>query len=170
MKSNDQNIVEKSVGFNTNNTFVTDGDKDFLTVLGPELSKLGTENNTVIITDTFLFDPDSNQTKYVSDLKSLLKMLKAKSIIHSGYTSRNRVVFNDIKNELNATGCSLSINDISKAYHSRYWVCVETKKGITVDTSLNGFQTKRGYVHDAPDDEVDELLDVFGFKTENDDE
>lgn len=164
MKSKDSNIIEKSVGFNTDHPFATDGSLDFKTVLVPELEKLGTEGNTVIITDSYLFKPRANQNSYCNDLKDLLKNLKAKEIIHSGYTPRDSTLLNDVTSFLSSNGCTLSVNDVTPAYHGRYWICVETKKGITVDVALNGFQSKRGYVHETPSDEVESVLNVFGFQ------
>lgn len=164
MKIKDSSIVDKSIGFNTDHPFATDGSMGFKAVLEPELEKLGTEGNTVIITDSYLFNPGANQNDYCSDLKELLKNLKAKEIIHSGYTPRDSTVLNDVMSFLNNKGCTLLINDVTPAYHGRYWICVETKKGITVDVSLNGFQTKRGYVHETPIDEIESVLNVFGFQ------
>lgn len=165
MKIKDNSIIEKSIGFNTDHPFATDGSLDFKAVLEPELEKLGTEGKTVIITDSYLFKPAANQNDYCSNLKDLLKNLKAREIIHSGYTPRDLAVLNDVTNFLNSNGCTLTINDVTPAYHGRYWICVETKKGITVDVSLNGFQSKRGYVHETPIDEVESVLTVFGFQS-----
>lgn len=167
MKSDDNNIVSTSVGFNANHTFTTDGSQDFLSVLVPELNKLGTGGNTVIITDSYLFNIPTNQPNYVSNLKTLLLSLNAKAIIHSGYTPRDAGALFDIQSALSAKGCSFTINDsITPPYHSRYWICIETKKGIITDTSLNGFQTKRSYVHNAPTDEIESVMTSFGFSTD----
>lgn len=171
MKSDDLNVVKNTIDFNTDNTFLTDGSKDFLTVLDPEFRKLDSEGKTVIITDPYLFKAPANQPDYTNNLKTLLRNLKAHKLIWSGIvTPANSICYADVIADLNTIGCSLTVQTVTRPFHGRQWICAESKKGITVDTSLNGFQSKIGYVHDTPEDEVEEIISLFGLGNDEENE
>ncbi len=124
------------VELNMDNTFICGTTDSMKTVAVRELAKLEAQNQTIYVTDPYLFyAPD---TSYECDLTEILKGLKAKEIQYCVKTVRGKDFFNRIVQELAQQNCTLKHVPLLKDYHDRFWLCNASQKAVVFGTSLNG--------------------------------
>ena len=176
MKTTDICIEEIHIGFTGENTFICGKGETLQSIALAELSKLKAENNTILVTDPYLFpyirNPSEEQT-YKTELVNLLVSLHAKKVIFCSKEKKNTVMFQSIETELQNKGIILGFDQRLEECHDRFWYCPETQKGVMFGTSLNGIGKKICRIDELSDLEVKELKKYFvtaGILTESTDE
>ena len=100
MKTTDICIEEFPIGFTGENTFICGKGETLQSIALAELSKLKAENNTILVTDPYLFpyirNPSEEQT-YKTELVNLLVSLHAKKVIFCSKEKKNTVMFQSIE-------------------------------------------------------------------------
>ena len=164
MKTTDICIEEFPIGFTGENTFICGKGETLQSIALAELSKLKAENNTILVTDPYLFpyirNPSEEQT-YKTELVNLLVSLHAKKVIFCSKEKKNTVMFQSIETELQNKGIILGFDQRLEECHDRFWYCPETQKGVMFGTSLNGIGKKICRIDELSDLEVKELKKYF---------
>lgn len=97
--------------------------------------------NTLIITDPYLF-PRNFDSSYENMIKNILAFSKSsKIIVYIPQNKLNQELFNNVANHLLTFDINLCHRDRND-FHDRFWICVESKKGFIMGTSLNGVSRK----------------------------
>lgn len=129
-------LAEKNLNYITefvSNTVMTLNDK--ITKIGNELLKAGSEGNTLIIVDRFIF-PKKHDTDYKNLFCGVVNYSKASNLtIVTDPNTVNQILLIDIKKELHV---KIQIK-YQANLHDRWWIVGEEKKGLLFGTSLNGF-------------------------------
>lgn len=140
MKSTDPNVQTIAIDYDGRNNLIAGTAEDRRTLAVRILQGLDAAGKTVIITDPYLFhDSDRN---YERDLKDILKSLGALQIIYCAAQVQSAALFQHVRAELQAQGCSLIHNNALTDCHDRFWYCVESDKAAVFGTSLNGLCKK----------------------------
>lgn len=133
---NNDNSKSFPIEFSGKNAFMSDV-TDSLEDTIKRFPDIGSENNTVIITDPYLFKPKDDN--YKNNVILALNNLKASKIIYCNKNQPNNAFFTEVANSLQQ--CTLEYKSMDRL-HDRQWFCIETKKGFFTGTSLNGIDTK----------------------------
>jgi len=160
MKTTDIGIKKFSSDFYEQNTFICGKAATILTEASTQLNNLGAQNNTVLITDPYLF-PSNPNSIYQTDLITLLSGLKATKITYCAKNILNPSFFQQIQNALQSSGTILEFNNQLEECHDRFWYCPETEKCVVFGTSLNGLGRKICRINMLNDDEITELKQFF---------
>lgn len=159
MKTDNPNITDFPINFNSNNTFILKKNEDNSDKVLSLIEKLDSQGKTVVITDNFLF-PNDNSEDYRILLHDFLKKFKANKIIYCCRGLQNNTLFSDVKEELASHNCQLQCF-ITNDYHDRYWVCTDSEKGINIGTSLNGIGYKTTTIKYLDSEEITDLKESF---------
>lgn len=146
--------------FYEENTFICGSTATLLNEAATQLGKLNSENNTVLVTDPYLFI-NAPSVVYERELKTLLSGLKAKKIVYCAKSKRNANFFQDVATALQANGTNLEFDDRLEGCHDRFWYCPETEKCVVFGTSLNGIGRKISRIDMLTSDETQELKQFF---------
>lgn len=164
LKITNTHMEKFPIKFTGENTFICGQGVSLVTVASAELSKLNADNNTVLITDPYLFPNMCNSTEeqqYENDLESLLAGLKAKKIIYCAKNIKNNSMYQRMKNLLQNHGTILIFDQRLDECHDRFWYCPETEKTIVFGTSLNGIGRKICRIDELKDAETSVLKQYF---------
>lgn len=164
MKITDTCTENFPIEFTGENTFICGSGVAFQTVASTELGKLMADNNTVLVTDPYLFPNMRNMSDeqiYERDLLSLLISLKAKKIIFCAKDKKNSSMFQRIETQLENHGIILEFDQRLEECHDRFWYCPETQKSIVFGTSLNGIGKKICRIDELTELETGELKQYF---------
>jgi hypothetical protein len=155
MKSTDTNIEEFGTVFNDDNTLITNLGDDLSKTIKPELAKLNAAGKTVVITDSYLYHSNNNES-YIVAVIDVLKSLKASKII---FATRHKVQDENMEKRviaaLKSQNCSYETKQ--SKMHDRYWLCLENGRAIHIGTSLNGIGTAVSRISLLTDEEVTAL-------------
>lgn len=143
--------------FTGENTLVVRSGKneDWRQILKEEMKQLEADGKTVVITDSYIFQPDDSTT-YKEDLVDVLRTLNAKEIIFTSYVGFGpKKIRNYVKTELEKTGIIVKMKEAD--IHDRYWVCKEN--GIVVSSnSPNGIGKRTSSIRLESDNDAKEIL------------
>lgn len=136
MELNNENVQSFPIDFTDENTFITKSGDTPESVIDrfPDIDSKG---KTVVITDPYLFQQQDDDYKKL--LIKALKRLNATKIIYCNQQHPNRILFTEIRSSL--CNCSLDYKKLERC-HDRFWYCVETRRGFSTGTSLNGIGKK----------------------------
>lgn len=161
MKTTDIGFENFPAEFCAQNTFIIGSNATLLTIASTQLAKLNADGKTVLVTDPYLFQNDSNGGTYQSDLITLLSGLKASKIIYCAHQKSSAAFFQQVHTALQAKGTVLDFDNRLVGCHDRFWYCPETEKCVVFGTSLNGIGKKIGRIDMLTADEVKELKQYF---------
>ncbi len=92
------------------------------------IGELDSKGKTVVITDSYLFDPAGDST-YSDFVRDVLLALNAKKIIYTSYAGKGyRAIRNAVIPVVQAQGCTIEYRPAE--IHHRYWFCIESNKAI----------------------------------------
>lgn len=160
MKTNSPNLKQFSQEFFAQNTFISGSTDTLLSVAPVELAKLDAESKTILVTDPYLFPPRP-YSGYKDDLVTILCGTKAKAIVFCAKEKKNASLYQEVYDELNNKGISLTFDTRLEDCHDRFWYCPETEKCVIFGTSMNGIGRKICRIDTLRDDEVVELKKYF---------
>lgn len=160
MKADNPNIEEFSIKYEGSNNFICGTNGDRKSIAKQNLQHLDSEKHKVIVTDPYLFASHSD-TIYEQELLEILKSLKASEIVFCAGQTKNDSLFNRVRTELQSDGCVLTHEKSLVDCHDRFWLCVETGKGVFFGTSLNGLCKRICRIDTLTDEEVNELKKEF---------
>lgn len=108
---------------------------DIITRIGDELLSIGSEGNTLMIFDPYIF-PKKHDVDYKDVFCGIVSRCKSSSVkVFTDLTRVNEGLLNDIKSVLNVN----IIIESKTGLHDRWWIIEEEKKGLHFGTSLNGY-------------------------------
>lgn len=121
------------------------------------LNNLFPTDNTLIITDPYLF-PQKSDSTYESMICNILAASRSKKIIaYIPQAKLNTALFNSVVSYLSTINIEL-VQRNREDIHDRFWVCVENAKGFVMGTSLNGLGRKISRVDNLYREEVEIVL------------
>ena len=160
MMKNDIGFERFEENFYANNTFICGSSATLLNEASTQLLRLNAAGNTVFITDPYLFPP-SPDSKYQSDLITILKGLNAAKIIYCAKSKRNTAFYQQLQTALQSVGTVLEYTSQLDDCHDRFWYCMETEKCVVFGTSLNGIGRKICRIDMLTAEETAELKQYF---------
>lgn len=125
-----------------------------------KLNVLSSENNTLIITDAYLF-PKNYDDEYKCNLIEILKSTKASKI--KFYGSENNIsnkLYECVKNKLANDNITLELINLNH-FHDRFWIVEENYNGLVFGTSINGLCKKVFYMNVLSEDEGKIIIDYI---------
>lgn len=141
----------------TEDVLVPNNATDFEAYIITYVSNIYTSNNTLVITDPYLF-PKNSDLDYEKEIKNILLNSHAKEIIaYVPINKLNTSLFNSVVTYLSANNIKLRHIDKDN-FHDRFWICKENRKGFVMGTSLNGIGRKISWVDLLYEYEVDVVL------------
>jgi hypothetical protein len=157
MRSDDTNVEELGIPFNTENALIVGKNEDGKAKLMTELIKLEAENLRVIITDRYLFPAKKNNPDYETLIIDILKSLKAKEILYCSDRLQDPALFTRVQKTMKQVGTDLIHYNLAD-FHDRYWICLEKRKAIVVGTSVNGIGNSVYHVNALDTEDVEQLF------------
>ena len=136
MELNNKNVQSFPIDFTDENTFISKPGEKSEDVIG-RFPEIGSDRKTVVVTDPYLFWQKDDDYKII--LIKALNRLNAATIIYCSHQHPDRNLFTEIQGAL--CNCSLDYKKLERC-HDRFWYCVETRRGFSTGTSLNGIGKK----------------------------
>lgn len=138
----------------TEDVLIPDNYTDYEAYIVTYLNNLTPANNTLIITDPYLF-PKNSDSNYERMIQNILEASHSRKIItYIPKAKLNIELFSSVCRYLNTIGIELEHRD-REDIHDRFWICVENVKGFIMGTSLNGIGKKICRVDNLIEEEVE---------------